>query len=44
MLPMQTPTHAVDSCVVQVVPEGALAAEGPIGVNAGSIYADTQVL
>lgn len=44
MLPTQTLTHAVDAGVVQVVAEGALAAEGPIGVNAGSVYADTQVL
>lgn len=41
---MQTLTHTVDSRVVQVVPEGALAAEGPVGVNAGPVYADTQVL
>lgn len=41
---MQTLTHAVDSRVVEVVPEGALAAEGSISVNAGPIYADTQVL
>lgn len=41
---MQPLTHTVDSCVVQVVPKGTLAAEGPVSVNAGSVYADTQVL
>lgn len=44
VLPTQTLTHAVDAGVVQVVAEGALAAEGTIGVNAGSVYAHTQVL
>lgn len=36
--------HTVDSCVVQVVPKGALAAEGAISINAGPVDADTQVL
>ena len=44
VLPVKTLTHTIDSRVVQVVPEGALAAEGPISINAGPIYADTQVL
>lgn len=40
----QALTHTVDSCVVQVVPKGALAAEGAISINAGPVDADTQVL
>lgn len=40
----QALTHTVDSCVVEVVPKGALAAEGAISINAGPVDADTQVL
>lgn len=40
----QALTHTVDSCVVQVVPKGALTAEGAISINAGPVDADTQVL
>lgn len=36
--------YTIDSCVIQVVPKGALAAEGAVSVNAGPVYADTQVL
>lgn len=44
VLPTQTLTYTIDSCVIQVVPKGALTAEGAISVNAGPVYADTQVL
>lgn len=37
-------THAVDPGVVQVVAEGALAAEGAVGVDAGAVDAHAQVL
>lgn len=45
--PPETPpslTHAVDPGVVQVVAEGALAAEGAVGVDAGAVDAHAQVL
>lgn len=42
--PPQSLTHAVDPGVVQVVAEGALAAEGAVGVDAGPVDAHAQVL
>lgn len=37
-------TNTVDSSVVQVVPKGAFAAEGSIGVDADAVLADAWVI